>query len=95
MLGLPVENYKGYVEADATQRARHIPSYSFFLMHGLAGNISITSTTTPPYNIKIQKIFSKILYTDITAPYLHGTQMARALTEAGVIFQYQVNIFVN
>lgn len=65
ILGLPVENYKGYVEADATQRARHIPSYSFYLMHGLA---------------------------DITAPYLHGTQMARALTEAGVIFQYQVSI---
>lgn len=39
VLGLPVENYKGYVEADATQSARHIPSYSFFLMHGLAGNI--------------------------------------------------------
>lgn len=64
VLGFPNENYKGYVEADATQRARHIPSYSFFLMHGLA---------------------------DKTAPYLHGTQMARALTEAGVIFQYQVN----
>ncbi|XP_037033924.1 dipeptidyl peptidase 4 isoform X2 [Bradysia coprophila] len=62
VLGLPVENYKGYVEADATQHARHIPSYSFFLIHGLA---------------------------DITAPYLHGTQMARALTKAGVIFQYQ------
>lgn len=63
VLGYPNENYKGYVEADATQRARSIPSYSFFLMHGLA---------------------------DKTAPYLHGTQMARALTEAGVIFQYQV-----
>lgn len=63
VLGFPNENYKGYVEADATQRARSIPSYSFFLMHGLA---------------------------DKTAPYLHGTQMARALTEAGVIFQYQV-----
>ncbi|KAJ6649253.1 Inactive dipeptidyl peptidase 10 [Pseudolycoriella hygida] len=62
VLGLPVENYKGYVEADATQRARHIPPYSFFLLHGLA---------------------------DISAPYLHGTQLARALTEAGVIFQYQ------
>lgn len=55
------------MEADATQRARHIPSYSFFLMHGLA---------------------------DKTAPYLHGTQMARALTEAGVIFQYQVSILL-
>lgn len=65
ILGFPSENYKGYVEADATQRARHIPSYSFFLMHGLA---------------------------DKSAPYLHGTQMARALTEAGVIFQYQVSI---
>lgn len=64
-MGLPNENYKGYVEADATQRARHIPSYSLFLMHGLA---------------------------DKSAPYLHGTQMARALTEAGVIFQYQVKL---
>lgn len=66
VLGLPVENYKGYVEADATQRARHIPSDSYFLMHGLA---------------------------DLTAPYLHGTQLARALTEAGIIFRYQVRQF--
>lgn len=36
ILGLPNENYKGYVEADATQRARHIPSHSYFLIHGLA-----------------------------------------------------------
>lgn len=64
ILGLPIENYKGYVEADATQRARHIPPSSFFLMHGLA---------------------------DLSAPYLHGTQLARALTEAGVLFQYQVS----
>lgn len=63
ILGLPIENYKGYVEADATQRARHIPSSSFFLMHGLA---------------------------DLTSPYLHGTQLARALTDAGVLFQYHV-----
>ncbi|XP_031617317.1 inactive dipeptidyl peptidase 10 isoform X1 [Contarinia nasturtii] len=62
ILGLPNENYKGYVEADATQRARHIPSHSFFLLHGLA---------------------------DSSAPYLHGTQLARALAKAGVIFQYQ------
>ena len=52
------------MDADATQNAKHIPSYSFFLMHGLA---------------------------DLTAPYLHGTQLARALTQAGVIFQYQVS----
>lgn len=64
MLGLPVENYKSYVEADATQRARHIPSNSFFLMHGLS---------------------------DYSAPFLHGTKLARALTEAGVLFRYQVN----
>ncbi|XP_070134528.1 dipeptidyl peptidase 4 isoform X2 [Drosophila bipectinata] len=36
ILGLPSENYKGYVEADATQRARLIKSNSFFLIHGLA-----------------------------------------------------------
>lgn len=33
---MPNENYKAYVEADATQRARNIPEKSFFLMHGLA-----------------------------------------------------------
>lgn len=65
ILGLPNENFKGYVEADATQRARHIPSHSFFLLHGLA---------------------------DSSAPYLHGTQLARALAKAGVIFQYQVRM---
>lgn len=63
ILGLPNENFKGYVEADATQRARHIPSHSYFLMHGLA---------------------------DSSVPYLHGTQLARALAKAGIIFQYQV-----
>lgn len=65
ILGLPNENFKGYVEADATQRARHIPSHSYFLLHGLA---------------------------DSSVPYLHGTQLARALAKAGIIFQYQVSI---
>lgn len=63
ILGLPADNYKGYVEADATQRARHIPSHSLYLMHGLA---------------------------DLSAPYQHGVSLARALTDAGVIFRYQV-----
>lgn len=36
ILGLPTENYKGYVEADATQRAKNIPKRSFFLLHGMA-----------------------------------------------------------
>lgn len=36
ILGLPLENVKGYVEADAAKRAEHIPSHSFYLMHGLA-----------------------------------------------------------
>lgn len=36
VLGLPAENYKGYVEADATQRAKNIPSKSLFILHGLA-----------------------------------------------------------
>ncbi|XP_055836833.1 inactive dipeptidyl peptidase 10 isoform X2 [Episyrphus balteatus] len=62
ILGQPAENYKGYVEADATQRARHIKSHSFFLMHGLA---------------------------DSTAPYIHGVQLARSLTDAGVLYRYQ------
>ncbi|XP_018325145.1 inactive dipeptidyl peptidase 10 isoform X2 [Agrilus planipennis] len=36
ILGLPTENYKGYVESDATQRAKLIPSMSLYLIHGLA-----------------------------------------------------------
>lgn len=66
ILGLPVENYKAYVEADATQRARNIPSKSYFLIHGLA---------------------------DLSVPYLHGIQLARALTEANVLFKHQVREF--
>ncbi|KAJ8977155.1 hypothetical protein NQ317_015478, partial [Molorchus minor] len=62
ILGFPNENYKGYVEADATQRARNIPKRSFFLIHGLA---------------------------DLSAPYQHGVTLARALTDAGILFQYQ------
>ncbi|KAF5307855.1 hypothetical protein FQR65_LT06587 [Abscondita terminalis] len=61
ILGMPAENYKGYVEADATQRAKNIPPKSMFVIHGLA---------------------------DITTPYEHGISLARALTEAGVIFRY-------
>lgn len=34
-MGLPVENYKAYVEADATQKAKNIDSDTFFLIHGL------------------------------------------------------------
>ncbi|XP_015515915.1 inactive dipeptidyl peptidase 10 isoform X1 [Neodiprion pinetum] len=36
VLGAPSENYKGYVEADLTQRARLVPSHSLYLLHGLA-----------------------------------------------------------
>ncbi|KAH0946792.1 hypothetical protein HN011_002559 [Eciton burchellii] len=36
VLGTPAENYKGYVEADLTQRARLVPSHSLYLLHGLA-----------------------------------------------------------
>ncbi|XP_036148283.1 inactive dipeptidyl peptidase 10 isoform X2 [Monomorium pharaonis] len=36
VLGAPAENYKGYVEADLTQRARLVPSHSLYLLHGLA-----------------------------------------------------------
>lgn len=42
ILGLPSENYKAYVEADATQRAKNIPQKSLFVLHGLAD-------TTAPY----------------------------------------------
>ncbi|SPP81613.1 prolyl endopeptidase FAP isoform X2 [Drosophila guanche] len=62
VLGLPAENYKGYVEADATQRARLIKSNSFFLIHGLA---------------------------DSTAPYVHGVQLAKSLTDANILYRYQ------
>ncbi|XP_055593286.1 dipeptidyl peptidase 4 [Uranotaenia lowii] len=62
ILGIPAENYKAYVEADATQKGKQIPSNSYLLMHGLA---------------------------DVTAPYQHGIQLARALTESGTIFRYQ------
>uniref|UniRef100_A0A1A9V2A1 Peptidase S9 prolyl oligopeptidase catalytic domain-containing protein n=1 Tax=Glossina austeni TaxID=7395 RepID=A0A1A9V2A1_GLOAU len=62
ILGLPAENYKGYVEADATQRARLIKSHSFFLIHGLA---------------------------DSTAPYIHGVQLAKSLTDANILYRYQ------
>uniref|UniRef100_A0A182TIR2 Peptidase S9 prolyl oligopeptidase catalytic domain-containing protein n=1 Tax=Anopheles melas TaxID=34690 RepID=A0A182TIR2_9DIPT len=61
ILGVPAENYKAYVEADATQKGRQIPSYSYFLIHGLA---------------------------DVTAPYQHGIQLARSLSESGTIFRY-------
>lgn len=63
VLGAPAENYKGYVEADLTQRARLVPSHSLYLLHGLA---------------------------DLTAPYTHGVAFAKALSEAGIIFRYQV-----
>lgn len=63
VLGAPAENYKGYVEADLTQRARLVPSHSLYVLHGLA---------------------------DLTAPYMHGVAFAKALSEAGVIFRYQV-----
>lgn len=36
ILGVPEENYKGYVEADATQRAPNVPNHSMYLLHGLA-----------------------------------------------------------
>lgn len=63
VLGPPAENYKGYVEADLTQRARLVPSHRLYLLHGLA---------------------------DLTAPYTHGVAFAKALSEAGIIFRYQV-----
>lgn len=68
ILGLPAENYKGYVEADATQRARLIKSHSFFLIHGLA---------------------------DSTAPYIHGIQLAKSLTDANILYRYQVGKLYN
>lgn len=68
VLGPPSENFKGYVEADLTQRARLVPSHSLYLLHGLA---------------------------DLSAPYTHGVAFAKALSEAGVIFRYQVGKDIN
>lgn len=67
VLGAPADNFKGYVEADLTQRARLVPSNSLYLLHGLA---------------------------DLTAPYTHGVAFAKAMSEAGVIFRYQVIFFI-
>ncbi|KOB70112.1 Inactive dipeptidyl peptidase 10 [Operophtera brumata] len=61
-LGQPSVNYKGYVEADASQRAHHVPAHALYLVHGMA---------------------------DMSAPYPHALQLARALTDAGVLFRYQ------
>lgn len=36
VLGAPTDNYKGYVEGDATRRAAHVPHHALFLLHGLA-----------------------------------------------------------
>lgn len=47
IMGLPVENYKAYVEADVTQRAKNIPNDAFFLIHGLAD-------ATVPYHHSVQ-----------------------------------------
>lgn len=46
-MGLPIENYKAYVEADVTQRAKNIPNDAFFLIHGLAD-------ATVPYHHSVQ-----------------------------------------
>jgi inactive dipeptidyl peptidase 10 len=46
-MGLPVENYKGYVEADATQKAKNMESDKFFLIHGMAD-------ATAPYHHSVQ-----------------------------------------
>ncbi|CAH2066381.1 unnamed protein product, partial [Iphiclides podalirius] len=62
ILGQPSVNYKGYVEADASQRAHHVPAHALYLVHGMA---------------------------DMSAPYPHALQLARALTDAGVLFRYQ------
>jgi dipeptidyl aminopeptidase/acylaminoacyl peptidase len=65
VLGPPEENIKGYLEADATQHARHVPNHALFLLHGLA---------------------------DLSTPYPHGIALARALSDAGVLFRYHVSI---
>lgn len=47
ILGVPVNNYKAYVEADVTQKAKQIKTDSFFLIHGLAD-------VTAPYHHSLQ-----------------------------------------
>lgn len=46
-MGFPTDNYKGYVEADATHKAKNIESDTFFLVHGLAD-------ATAPYQHGVQ-----------------------------------------
>lgn len=46
-MGFPTDNYKGYVEADATHKAKNIHSDTFFLVHGLAD-------ATAPYQHGVQ-----------------------------------------
>lgn len=46
-MGLPAENFKAYVEADASQKVKNIPTDAFFLIHGLAD-------ATAPYHHSIQ-----------------------------------------
>lgn len=46
-MGFPTDNYKGYVEADATHKAKNINSDTFFLVHGLAD-------ATAPYQHGVQ-----------------------------------------
>ncbi|XP_063236972.1 inactive dipeptidyl peptidase 10 [Bacillus rossius redtenbacheri] len=54
ILGLPGDNYKGYVEADATQRARNVPSHSLYLLHGLA------DVTAPyPHGVALARALAK------------------------------------
>jgi hypothetical protein len=65
-MGLPIENFKAYVEADSTQKAKNIPNDAFFLIHGLA---------------------------DATTPYHHSIQLAKKLTENGILFRYTVSYF--
>lgn len=47
IMGFPTDNYKGYVEADATHKAKNIQSDTFFLVHGLAD-------ATAPYQHGVQ-----------------------------------------
>ncbi|CAG9099852.1 unnamed protein product [Plutella xylostella] len=96
ILGEPSINYKGYVEADATQRAHHVPPHALYLLHGLAD-----MTAPYPHALTLARALTEagvlfryqcILHglADMTAPYPHALTLARALTEAGVLFRYQL-----
>ncbi|KAG8332085.1 hypothetical protein J6590_028070 [Homalodisca vitripennis] len=81
IMGYPNENVKMYVEADATQRSKHIPSHSLYLIHGLAD-------ITVPYQHGVT-LAHALAKEGIIYRYQHGVTLAHALAKEGIIYRYQ------